>query len=153
MKGGIVDDLKAMGSEHPGHLLTHLNHIVGAVGGEDAATINDFIVGYEQGAKYYGTEVRWGCRPCPEVGQGQRLGFTIRETDKYAPLLWKVTGQAPWSSRASTCVLQLSGTWDQTLQSEGVSGLPHELGCQLCSTIGRGHCLRFLPGQNYRCVQ
>lgn len=30
--------------------------VVGAVGGEDAATINDFIVGYEQGAKYYGTE-------------------------------------------------------------------------------------------------
>ena len=30
--------------------------VVGAVGGEDADTINDFIVGYEQGAKYYGTE-------------------------------------------------------------------------------------------------
>lgn len=29
---------------------------VGAVGGEDADTINDFIVGYEQGAQYYGTE-------------------------------------------------------------------------------------------------
>ena len=27
--------------------------VVGAVGGEDADTINDFIVGYEQGAKYY----------------------------------------------------------------------------------------------------
>jgi len=30
--------------------------VVGAVGGEDAATINDFIVGYEQGAKYYAQE-------------------------------------------------------------------------------------------------
>lgn len=30
--------------------------VVGAVGGEDADTINDFIVGYEQGAKYYGTQ-------------------------------------------------------------------------------------------------
>ncbi len=30
--------------------------VVGAVGGEDADTINDFIVGYEQGALYYGTE-------------------------------------------------------------------------------------------------
>ena len=29
---------------------------VGAVGGEDADTINDFIVGYEQGAQYYATE-------------------------------------------------------------------------------------------------
>lgn len=29
---------------------------VGAVGGEDADTINDFIVGYEQGANYYGAE-------------------------------------------------------------------------------------------------
>ena len=29
---------------------------VGAVGGEDAATINDFIVGYEQGVRYYNTE-------------------------------------------------------------------------------------------------
>ena len=32
------------------------NGSVGAVGGEDSDTINDFIVGYEQGAKYYGTE-------------------------------------------------------------------------------------------------
>lgn len=30
--------------------------VVGAVGGEDSDTINDFIVGYEQGAAYYGTE-------------------------------------------------------------------------------------------------
>ena len=30
--------------------------VVGAVGGEDADTINDFIVGYEQGAKYYADE-------------------------------------------------------------------------------------------------
>ena len=30
--------------------------VVGAVGGEDADTINDFIVGYTQGAEYYGTE-------------------------------------------------------------------------------------------------
>ena len=28
--------------------------VIGAVGGEDVDTINDFIVGYEQGAKYYG---------------------------------------------------------------------------------------------------
>ena len=31
--------------------------VVGAVGGEDADTINDFIVGYEQGAKYYDENV------------------------------------------------------------------------------------------------
>ena len=30
--------------------------VVGAVGGDDADTINDFIVGYTQGAEYYGTE-------------------------------------------------------------------------------------------------
>ena len=30
--------------------------VVGTVGGEDADTINDFIVGYTQGAEYYGTE-------------------------------------------------------------------------------------------------
>ena len=30
--------------------------VVGAVGGEDADTINDFIVGYKQGAEYYATE-------------------------------------------------------------------------------------------------
>ena len=29
------------------------SHVVGAVGGEDSDTINDFIVGYEQGAKLY----------------------------------------------------------------------------------------------------
>ena len=30
--------------------------VVGAVGGEDADTINDFIVGYKQGAEYYGAQ-------------------------------------------------------------------------------------------------
>ncbi len=30
--------------------------VIGAVGGEDADTINDFITGYKQGAAYYGTE-------------------------------------------------------------------------------------------------
>lgn len=30
--------------------------VVGAVGGEDSDTINDFIVGYEQGARYYADE-------------------------------------------------------------------------------------------------
>lgn len=30
--------------------------VIGAVGGEDSDTINDFIVGYTQGAEYYGTE-------------------------------------------------------------------------------------------------
>ena len=30
---------------------------VGAVGGEDVDTINDFIVGYEQGAKYYNPDI------------------------------------------------------------------------------------------------
>lgn len=30
--------------------------VVGAVGGEDSDTINDFIVGYEQGAQYYASE-------------------------------------------------------------------------------------------------
>ena len=31
---------------------------VGAVGGEDSDTINDFIVGYEQGAKYYNPDAK-----------------------------------------------------------------------------------------------
>ena len=31
--------------------------VVGAVGGEDSATINDFIVGYEQGARYANADV------------------------------------------------------------------------------------------------
>lgn len=32
--------------------------VVGAVGGEDVATINDFIVGYEQGAKYANADIK-----------------------------------------------------------------------------------------------
>ena len=32
--------------------------VIGAVGGEDSDTINDFIVGYRQGAKYYNPDVR-----------------------------------------------------------------------------------------------
>ena len=32
--------------------------VVGAVGGEDSITINDFIVGYEQGAKYFNESIK-----------------------------------------------------------------------------------------------
>lgn len=32
--------------------------VIGAVGGEDSDTINDFIVGYEQGAKYYSEDIK-----------------------------------------------------------------------------------------------
>ena len=32
--------------------------VIGAVGGEDSITINDFIVGYKQGAAYYGDKVK-----------------------------------------------------------------------------------------------
>lgn len=32
--------------------------VVGAVGGEDASTINDFLVGYEQGAKYANPDIK-----------------------------------------------------------------------------------------------
>lgn len=34
------------------------NDVVGAVGGEDSGTINDFLVGYEQGAKYANPDVK-----------------------------------------------------------------------------------------------
>ena len=32
--------------------------VIGAVGGEDSDTINDFIVGYKQGAKYFNPDIR-----------------------------------------------------------------------------------------------
>ena len=43
------------GSFLAGYIAAYMSEsgIIGAVGGEDADTINDFIVGYEQGAKYY----------------------------------------------------------------------------------------------------
>lgn len=37
---------------------TSKSGVIGAVGGEDSDTINDFIVGYRQGAKYYDPEIR-----------------------------------------------------------------------------------------------
>ena len=37
---------------------TSKSGVIGAVGGEDSDTINDFIVGYRQGAKYYNPDVR-----------------------------------------------------------------------------------------------
>ena len=46
--------------------------VVGAVGGEDADTINDFIVGYTQGAEYYGTENRQGDQRGEELLQHLR---------------------------------------------------------------------------------
>ena len=37
---------------------TSKSGVIGAVGGEDSDTINDFIVGYKQGAKYYDPDIR-----------------------------------------------------------------------------------------------
>ena len=37
---------------------TSKSGVIGAVGGEDSDTINDFIVGYRQGAKYYDPDIR-----------------------------------------------------------------------------------------------
>ncbi len=45
--------------------------MVGAVGGEDADTINDFIVGYKQGAEYYGNE------------NGKEISVEVSYTDSY----------------------------------------------------------------------
>ena len=56
--------------------------VVGAVGGEDSDTINDFIVGYKQGAEYYAAEkggsvkveTNYSNDYEPRKGQGVRQG-------------------------------------------------------------------------------
>ncbi|MCC8067498.1 MAG: BMP family ABC transporter substrate-binding protein [Clostridiales bacterium] len=45
--------------------------VIGAVGGEDSDTINDFVVGYEQGAQYYADE------------NGSSIEVTVNYTNDY----------------------------------------------------------------------
>ena len=69
---------------------------VGAVGGEDSDTINDFIVGYKQGAAYYNdtvkTEVIYVNSPDPynDPAQGKECAKALH--DKGADVIYQVAG-------------------------------------------------------------
>ena len=69
------------------------SNVVGAVGGEDSTTINDFIVGYEQGAKYANPDVEVvynyaGDYENPALGK--ELALALK--DKGADVIFQVAG-------------------------------------------------------------
>lgn len=69
--------------------------VVGAVGGEDSDTINDFIVGYEQGAKYRNEaiKVEWNyTNDYDDPAKGKECAKALR--DKGADVVFQIASKA-----------------------------------------------------------
>lgn len=68
--------------------------IIGAVGGEDSVTINDFLVGYAQGAKYADPDIRVEVRysnTYDDVAIGKECALTLN--DLGADVVFQVAGK------------------------------------------------------------
>ena len=86
------------GSFLAGYIAANLtkNGVVGAVGGEDSDTINDFIVGYEQGAKYFDetTEVKWNySNDYDDASIGKDCALALYDTFG-ADVIFQIAGNA-----------------------------------------------------------
>ncbi len=69
--------------------------VIGAVGGEDSATINDFLVGYEQGAKYANPDVsveKQYANTYDDPAVGKECALTLHE--KGADVIFQVASKA-----------------------------------------------------------
>lgn len=68
--------------------------VIGAVGGEDSVTINDFLVGYEQGAKYANPDIKVEVRysnTYDDVAIGKECALTLN--DLGADVVFQVAGK------------------------------------------------------------
>lgn len=84
--------------------------------------------------------VRWDIRLCPRVGQGSRLGFTIRQAVGCVLPLVKVTGLALWLGRAFKWTPQLSGSGCSAGRQGCMLGSTAWRDCRLGSACGWYHC-------------
>ena len=64
--------------------------VIGAVGGEDSDTINDFIVGYKQGAEYYASQ------------NGGTISVEVNYTNDYDDPAKARSARSPSTTRAPT---------------------------------------------------
>ena len=85
------------GSFLAGYIAASLTHtgVVGAVGGEDSDTINDFIVGYKQGAEYRNEaiKVEWNyTNDYDDPAKGKECAKALR--DKGADVVFQIASKA-----------------------------------------------------------
>ncbi|MGF6375921.1 basic membrane protein A [Clostridiales Family XIII bacterium PM5-7] len=85
------------GSFLAGYIAAELSEtgIIGVVGGDDSATINDFIVGYEQGAKYADKDVKVLVNHINDfVDAAKGKEAATSQHDKGADVIFQVAGNA-----------------------------------------------------------
>ncbi len=102
--------------------------VVGAVGGEDSDTINDFIVGYRQGAEYYASET--GTKVAVEVNYSNTYDdpavgkeCAIALNDKGADVIFQIassTGDGVFEAAAEKGFWAIGVDSDQTYISESI---------------------------------
>lgn len=125
------------GSFLAGYIAAKLSEtgIIGAVGGEDTATINDFIVGYEAGAKY--------ANPDAEV--------QVRYANTYDdPAVGKECALALHEAGADVIFQIASKTGDGVFEAAGEEGFyaigvdsdqkyiaPDVIACSMCKQVGQ----------------
>ena len=108
--------------------------IIGAMGGEDAATINDFIVGYKQGALYANPDVQVEVIYSNEYDDpaiGKECALTLRE--KGADVIFQI---------ASKCgdgvfeAAQEEGFYAIGVDSDQKHIAPEVIICSMCKQVG-----------------
>ena len=108
--------------------------IIGAMGGEDAATINDFIVGYKQGALYANPDVKVEVIYSNEYDDpaiGKECALTLRE--KGADVIFQI---------ASKCgdgvfeAAQEEGFYAIGVDSDQKHIAPETIICSMCKEVG-----------------
>ncbi len=107
---------------------------VGAVGGEDSATINDFIVGYKQGAKYanpdISVEVQYA-NTYDDPTIGKECALTLRE--KGADVIFQIaskTGDGVFEAAAAGGFYAIGVDSDQKYIAENT------IICSMCKSVG-----------------
>jgi len=108
--------------------------VIGAVGGEDSATINDFIVGYEQGAKYANPDIqveRQYANTYDDPAVGKECALTLNE--KGADVIFQIaskTGDGVFEAAQDAGFYAIGVDSDQKYIADDV------IICSMCKQVG-----------------
>ena len=109
--------------------------VIGAVGGEDSGTINDFIVGYKQGAKYADPDVTVEtiyANTYDDPAVGKDCALTLR--DKNADVIFQIaskTGDGVFEAAKEGGFYAIGVDSDQKYIAEDV------IICSMCKQVGQ----------------
>ena len=116
-------------------------NVIGAVGGEDSETINDFIVGYEAGAKYANPDVQVQTRYAgtyEDPAKGKELALALYDAD--CDIVFQVasrTGEGVFEAAAERGLLAIGVDSDQKYINPDViiCSMVKEVGLSIEQTI------------------